>query len=335
VRRFTLLALLAAALASPGGARAAGGTVSIFFYPWYGSAAADGSYLHWQQAGHTPPTDIASSFYPLRGLYSSGQKKVLAGQMAEIAHAGIDQVVSSWWGWGSIEDQRLPAIIAAATRRHLSVAVQIEPYDGRTAESVAADVGHLRTLGITEFYVYAPQDVPDADWAALNDSLQGQVRLYAQTALAGRAAAGHFAGLYTYDVLTYGGADFARICTEVHALQLACLPSVGPGFDSARATGDPRVRPRRDGRTYDTMWQGAIRSGADGITITSYNEWHEGTQIEPAVAVPSSAGFGYAGYAGAWGIDDARSSTAYLDRTAYWAARFRMQRVSASTSLRQ
>src|SRR3954468_8497962 len=181
MRRLILLAILAAALAVPGGARAGAGAVSIFFYPWYGNAAVDGSYLHWQQSGHAPPTDIASSFYPARGLYSSGERKVLAGQMAEIARAGVDQVVSSWWGWGSIEDQRLPAVVAVATRRHMSVAVQIEPYEGRTAQSVAADIEHLRTLGIGEFYVYAPQDVSDADWAALNDSLRGQARLYAQT----------------------------------------------------------------------------------------------------------------------------------------------------------
>ena len=30
------------------------------------------------------------------------------------------------------------------------------------------------------------------------------------------------------------------------------------------------------------MWRGAVRARADLVTITSYNEWHEGTQIEPA-----------------------------------------------------
>ena len=36
------------------------------------------------------------------------------------------------------------------------------------------------------------------------------------------------------------------------------------------------------------MWRAAIRAGADGVTITSYNEWHEGTQIEPARARPAA-----------------------------------------------
>src|SRR3954471_7692359 len=164
MRRVLVLFALAAALAAPGAARAGEGSVAIFFYPWYGSAQADGSYLHWQQAGHAPPYDIASGFFPARGVYSSATRAVLAAQMAEIAGAGVNQVVSSWWGWGSVEDQRLPDVVRAGARRGLSVSVQIEPYVGRTAQTVAADIEHLRTLGISEFYVYGPQDVPDTDW---------------------------------------------------------------------------------------------------------------------------------------------------------------------------
>ena len=67
------------------------------------------------------------------------------------------------------------------------------------------------------------------------------------------------------------------------------------------------------------MWQSAIRAGADLVTITSYNEWHEGTQIEPA----KRAGARYASYEGAWGRTGRAASNAYLDRTAYWSGRFR------------
>jgi glycoprotein endo-alpha-1,2-mannosidase len=70
------------------------------------------------------------------------------------------------------------------------------------------------------------------------------------------------------------------------------------------------------------MWRAALQAGADLVTITSYNEWHEGTQIEPARAHRASRRQ-YLGYEGAWGTSGPASEPAYLDRTAYWTARTR------------
>ena len=110
-----------------------------------------------------------------------------------------------------------------------------------------------------------------------------------------------------------------EMCENARQVGLLCAPSVGPGFDARRATGDPRVRERNDGRWYDHMWQAAVRASPDLVTITSYNEWHEGTQIEPARA---SNGL-YACYDGAWGLDGRRAQRAYIDRTTYWVGKLR------------
>ena len=67
------------------------------------------------------------------------------------------------------------------------------------------------------------------------------------------------------------------------------------------------------------MWRGAVRAEADVVTITSYNEWHEGTQIEPARNVGSS----YGSYDGAYGLAGAAAERAYVDRTAMWVKRYR------------
>jgi hypothetical protein len=40
----------------------------------------------------------------------------------------------------------------------------------------------------------------------------------------------------------------------------------------------------RDGsRLYETLWREAIAADPDWILITSFNEWHEGSEIEPSV----------------------------------------------------
>ncbi|VDN21378.1 unnamed protein product [Gongylonema pulchrum] len=78
------------------------------------------------------------------------------------------------------------------------------------------------------------------------------------------------------------------------------IPSVAPGYD------DRRVRPwnainyrgRKNGQYYSEMFEMAHAARAKIITITSFNEWHEGTQIEPAVPfTDSNTNFTYSRYA--------------------------------------
>ncbi len=296
-------------------------TTAVFYYPWFGNPARDGVYDHWQQNGHAPDADIASAYYPSRGAYSSRDPSVLDAQMREIERARIGEIVVSWWGRGSSTDERLPGVIAAARAHSIEVAAHHEPYEGRSIASVTSDIAYLETLGVSDVFVYHATDFAAAEWQPLTSSLSG-VRLFAQTPLAGYAKKGGFQGIYTYDTLTYRARTFARMCTAAHRQGLLCAPSVGPGYSAQRATGDVRTVDRANGRTYDSMWNAAIHAGADLTTITSYNEWNEGTQIEPACVHA-----GYASYDGAWGLSGNVADRAYLNRTRYWISRFVRQRL--------
>jgi len=229
----------------------------------------------------------------------------------------VQTVIVSWWGEGSVEAARMPLVAKAARAAGLRVAVHVEPFPGRTPASLAPSLRALAAKGITDAYVYDSTSSPDGEWKALNAQLPG-MRLFANTSLPGKAQAGGFAGLYTYDVYQYDGSSFPRMCASARRLDLVCAPSVGPGYD-ARATGDTRFRGRGSGATYDAMWRSALRARADMVTITSYNEWHEGTQIEPAANVGSR----YESYDGAWGLYGKVAQRAYLDRTAWWVDRYR------------
>ncbi len=303
-------------------ARTSARDIAIFYYPWYGTPARDGAWQHWQQHGNEPPARLASDWFPARGAYSSSDPAVLTAQMREISAAGVRTVIISWWGPDSVEAARLPAVSAAARAFGLHVALHVEPYQGRTPAALEPVIAGFVAAGITDFYVYDSTTASDAEWRSLNHALEG-ARLFANTGLPGKALAGGFAGLYTYDVYLYSGGSFPRICASARAHGLLCAPSVGPGYEARRATGDPRVKPRQDGATYDAMWRQAIRARADVVTITSYNEWHEGTQIEPAKAV----GPPYASYENAYGLVGRAAQDAYLNRTAEWAGRFRSEQV--------
>ena len=320
VSSFLVAAVSAAVLAFPAvaGPRAngaAGGPVAIFYYPWYSTPTRDGRWAHWYVDNDGAPV-LSTAYFPSRGLYSSSNVRIVAAQMREIAVAGVDTVVVSWWGSGSPEDDRLGLVVEAATRQGLAVAIHIEPYRGRTPARAAADIARLHDEeGVTDFYVYDADRDPAAEWADALDPLDG-VRVFAHTTLVGRAKASGFDGVYTYDVVTWSGALFKRLCTEAHAVGLLCAPSVGPGYDARLATRHEAVRERLGGATYDRMWKTALRSNADVVTITSYNEWQEGTQIEPA-----RAQVGRPSYERAWGRSGLAAQRAYLTATAGWAAR--------------
>src|SRR3974377_2407396 len=62
--------------------------------------------------------------------------------------------------------------------------------------------------------------------------------------------------------------------------------TVMPGYDDTRlGRGSAAfVRARDNGSFYRSTWEGALRTQPAMVSITSFNEWPEGTQIEPGVA---------------------------------------------------
>jgi len=68
------------------------------------------------------------------------------------------------------------------------------------------------------------------------------------------------------------------------------------------------------------MFSSAIDSIPDLISITSFNEWHEGTQIEPAHSnPPHRKEYPYDTYVDR---DGQKNPFLYYNKTRYWAGRF-------------
>lgn len=145
--------------------------VHVAFYLWYATPAHDGRWGHWDHAvlphwsaetrarfpphgtPWRPPDEPHSPFYPERGLYSSRDGAALAAQMEELAAAGVDSIMLSWWGrrdadvqrdsQGANTDEAVPAVLAAAHAAGVGVSWHLEPYGGRTPRTVAADLAYL------------------------------------------------------------------------------------------------------------------------------------------------------------------------------------------------
>ena len=66
---------------------------------------------------------------------------------------------------------------------------------------------------------------------------------------------------------------------------LLFVPSVGPGYidTRVRAWNGQTTRHRRKGEYYKLAWRTATSLLPKFVSITSFNEWHEGTQIEESI----------------------------------------------------
>ncbi|XDV34390.1 hypothetical protein PO909_004551 [Leuciscus waleckii] len=117
--------------------------IHIFYYLWYGSPQMDASYIHWDhvlvphwdpkiaashpKGRHNPPDDIASSYYPELGPYSSRDPDVIESHMAQIEAAATGVVVLSWYPpdvadeHGKPSEDLVPAVMDAAHRHSIKV----------------------------------------------------------------------------------------------------------------------------------------------------------------------------------------------------------------------
>lgn len=132
---------------------------------------------------------------------------------------------------------------------------------------------------------------------------------------------GGFDGMYTYFAskgFTYGStpanwSDMQSWATLHHKL---FIPSVGPGYNDSRIRpwNTANNKPRRQGKYYDEMFAAALKTNLKLVGITSFNEWHEGTQIEPAKPFRFGS-FDYQDYS-------PLPADYYLRITKYWLSRF-------------
>jgi hypothetical protein len=59
--------------------------------------------------------------------------------------------------------------------------------------------------------------------------------------------------------------------------------TVIPGYDDTKIREPGLAVDRYDTELYRIQWEQAIKADPDWILITSFNEWHEGSEIEPSL----------------------------------------------------
>ena len=130
-----------------------------------------------------------------------------------------------------------------------------------------------------------------------------------------------FDGFYTYfasDGFTYGSGtrNWKHLADYASINQLLFIPSVGPGYidDRVRPWNKRNTKERDNGSYYEQSFKAALDVEPPLISITSFNEWHEGTQIEKAIP-KTIAGYKYLDYS-------PHQSDYYISLTRKWIDKF-------------
>lgn len=214
----------------------------------------------------------------------------------------------------------IPKLLDIAQKHSMKVVLHSEPYNGRTPITFVQDLkymyehyynhpallkvqGPLRgDIPLPLVYVYDSYLSSAKRWSEVlssggTHSIRG--REYDCVAIGLLVSKQHkafiqnagFDGFYSYfavDRFSYGSNTdvWDELAMFAAKNSLLFIPSAGPGYD------DTQVRPwnaknkktRNNGQYYTDMMKQAFKHNTGGVvSITSFNEWHEGTQIEPAV----------------------------------------------------
>ncbi len=286
--------------------------VLAFYYPWYHTRAFSGRESHWGKWDAERKDAPLALRWPASGPYDSLDPRVIRRHLDQARAAGIDGLVSSWWGPKSDTDQALPLLLEEARRRGMEVTVYYETLPGKppSLEGAARDLLYLgkkyashpawlRVGGRPVIFLYcraldqagllgwlrilrAARRAGGPDWVVLADGLK-------------EAYAALFDGIHAYNPLgTYLGKKPGELPAAAEGFmekvvglarekgRIACA-TILPGYDDTKIRKPGACLDRLGGRLYDIQWKAALAARPDWVVITSFNEWHEGSEIEPSL----------------------------------------------------
>lgn len=263
--------------------------------------------------------------------------------MRQMKAAGIDVVSLDWWGPGSPEDSRAPLVLDAARTAGLKVHFLVEPYwktltqldDGLASLNLTYG-SHPALLKLSRSTQNSPTVTPrpvvmfyapPLNPSSVIDRVRGTAldsiflirgddsKMLTDAGVRQVLAVSHADGLFNYSDVVYQG-------TLPSSPDYLLAWNVRPGFDNRRRPGttNPVVIPRNSGATYDAMWKPLVDQHVEWVAVNSFNEWHEGSQIEPTQPWTYRWWFfplyTYENYG-------SLPQNFYLDRTAYWTAAYK------------
>ncbi len=296
--------------------------IMAHYLPWYASKPFRGQWgWHWTMNHYDPERlngakrrDAASRFYPLIGLYDSGDPDTLQCHVMLLKIAGIDGVIIDWYGNDDLLDYAvnnrntqalIPFLEKAGLRFALcyedqTVSKGIEGKVFPASDAVAHGQRLMRWVGKNYFSAraYLRSDkrpvllsfgkpyYDDAQWNEVFAPLPVKPLYFTEN---DRRVATASVGGFDWPS-PRGGVKGAFAEQDAFYDRAKRWPHFVAGafsrFDDIYAQAGVHASwgtiEDREGRTFAETLTKALRSKPDLIQLITWNDWGEGTQIEPS-----------------------------------------------------
>lgn len=266
-----------------------GKRVLAFYYGWYGTPTGPAkTWLHWDQGR----ADRSSAQTPQLGYYDSADPKIIAQHVTWAKQAGLQGFVLSWWRKYPHQEAVLRALLAEAARQgDFTISLYLET--AATPAELRAQVQDIlvqygqhaafqRVLGRPVLFLYT-RIMQDLDHRGLRTALHGLPGFYVGDLLQ-PSTLDVLDGAHTYVSASVPNKYQQELRETLFAARLTdrlAIATVMPGYDDTHVRKPGGIDHRLAGRFYDGEW--AMAAMADWVLLTSFNEWHEGSEIEPSV----------------------------------------------------
>lgn len=285
--------------------------IFMHWMPWFETPESKGAWgYHWKMNTQNPDIitngrrQIAAYYYPQTGPYASSDPDIIEYQLLLMKYSGVDGVTIDWPGTRVLYDypdnlNNSNALIAKlnAVGLQFSIVEEDRNWDAGQTSGAHGDFTYMQSNYFNQGNYLKVNNVPvvlnfgpitfhsSSEWDQILAGLSPKpkvIPLYGFTSQVGaNNAGGEFPWIYQ---------DHPTVVDNYYAQASSFPISVGvvyPGFNSFYAAGGasgPTWQIAYNGTsTFSTMLDKALASSVGIIQFATWNDYGEGTMIEPTV----------------------------------------------------